>query len=48
MVAARRASPEQLETAAHRSRPKTAEQAPTKSELEIKQDNYDDSKYTDL
>jgi uncharacterized protein (UPF0212 family) len=48
LVAARRATAEQLEAAERRSRPDSAEQAATKSELEIKQDSYDDSKYTDL
>jgi len=48
LVAARRATPDQLESAERRSRPDSAEQAATKSESEIKQDSYDDSKYTDL
>lgn len=48
MVAARRASPDQLDVAERRFRPETVEQAPVKSEAEKKQESYDDSKYTDL
>ena len=48
LVAARRATPEQLEAADRKSRPEIAEQSPVKSDSEIKQDSYDDSKYTDL
>ncbi len=48
LVAARRASPEQLESAERRSRPESAEQASVKSNLDKEQDIYDDSKYTDL
>jgi hypothetical protein len=48
LVAARRSTPEQLEAAERRSRPEIAEQSPVKSDSEIKQDSYDDSKYTDL
>lgn len=48
LVAARRATPDQLEAAEHSSRPGTAEQPPAKSETEQKQESYDDSKYTDL
>lgn len=48
LVAARRASPDQLEAAERKSRPEIVEQAPVKSDTEKKQDMYDDSKYTDL
>lgn len=48
LVAARRATPEQLEQAERKSRPQTAEQASVKSNLDKEQDIYDDSKYTDL
>ncbi len=48
MVAARRASPDQLDAAERRFRPQVTEQIPVKSEAEKKQENYDDSKYTDL
>lgn len=48
LVAARRATPDQLKTAERRSRPETAEQTPAMSETEKKQDSYEDSKYTDL
>ena len=48
LVAARRATPDQLEAAERRSRPETAEQTPATSEAEKKQDSYDDSKYTEL
>lgn len=47
-VAARRASPDQLEAAASRFRTAPSEQPPVKSELEKKQADYDDSKYTEL
>jgi len=47
-VAARRAMPDQLEAAERRFRTETGEQAPVKSDLEKKQESYDDSKYTDL
>ena len=47
LVAARRATPELLEAAERRSRPQTAEQIPVKSDLEKKQESYEDSKYTD-
>ena len=48
LVAARRATPDQLEAAERRSRPETAEQTAGTSETEKTQDSYDDSKYTDL
>ena len=48
LVAARRASPDQLEIAERRSRPAATEQPNAKSESEKKQESYDDSKYTDL
>ena len=48
LVAARRATPDQLEAAELRSRPETAEQTAGTSETEKTQDSYDDSKYTDL
>jgi hypothetical protein len=48
LVAARRATPDQLEAAELRSRPESVEQAPVKSDTEKKQESYDDSKYTDL
>jgi hypothetical protein len=47
-VAARRATPDQLETAERRSRPETTGQAPVKSDIEKKQESYDESKYTDI
>lgn len=48
LVAARRASPDQLEMAERRSCPEIVEQASVKSDAEKKQEDYDDSKYTDL
>ncbi|HOZ38240.1 MAG TPA: hypothetical protein PLH64_05775 [Anaerolineaceae bacterium] len=48
LVAARRASPDQLDTAERRFRAVPNEQPPVKSELEKKQESYDDSKYTEL
>lgn len=48
MVAARRATPDQLESAERRFRAAPEEQAPVKSETEKKQESYDDSKYTNL
>lgn len=47
-VAARRASVEQLDAAERRFRSAPEELAPVKSELEKKQESYDDSKYTDI
>lgn len=47
-VAARRASPDQLDTAERRFRAVPADLPPVKSEVEKKQEEYDDSKYTDL
>lgn len=48
LVAARRATPEQLEAAESRFRPESAQQTPVVSETEKKQDSYEDSKYTEL
>ncbi len=48
MVAARRAMPAELEAAERRFRAAPAEHPPVKTELEEKQENYDDSKYTDI
>lgn len=48
LVAARRASPDQLDTAERRFRAVPNEQPLVKSELEKKQESYDDSKYTEL
>ena len=48
LVAARRATPDQLEAAERRFRPESAQQTPVVSETEKKQDSYEDSKYTEL
>ena len=47
-VPTRRATPEQLEAAELRFHTAPGEQAPLQSDLEKKQESYDDSKYTDL
>jgi hypothetical protein len=48
LVAARRATPDQLQAAERRSRPETVGRSPVTSDPEKKQESYDDSKYTDL